>query len=129
MTKTLLGENRCANTADILAMYNTARAFNLERNLEPATATALDPEGAHVLTLIMENHQAIMERETPAHHRTSTVLKIRDSGKVLAVFLDVTDEQWRQLLTIEEADALPNEHVAPGRPRKLPSRLSVTVGT
>lgn len=127
MTEIPLGETRCANTADMLTMYNTARKLDLNRNLEPATVAALDTQGVHVLTMILVDHQADSSRQLPTHHRTSTLLKIRDSGKPLAVFLDVTDEQWQRLLTLSEAKELPEYAAAgPGQPLKLPSRLSVS---
>lgn len=120
-----LGESRCANTVDMLTLYNTARKLDLNRNLEPATVAALDTQGVHVLTMILVDHQAGAERGLPTHHRTSTLLKIRDSGKPLAVFLDVTDEQWQKLLTLREAKTLPEyAAVEPGQPLNLPSRLS-----
>lgn len=123
--KTFVGESRCVNTADMLRLYDTASTLCLNRNLEPATAQYLDPEGVHVLTLILVNHQAHASRELPLHHRTSTLLKIRDSAKPLAVFLDVTDEQWQRLLTLSEAKTLPDyAATGPGKPLNLPSRLT-----
>lgn len=126
-TAAALGESRCVNTADMLTLYNTARVLDLNRNLEPATVAALDTRGVHVLTLILINHQADASRQLPAHHRTSTLLKIRDSDKPVAVFLDVTDEHWQRLLTLWEARKLPDyAMVGSRRPLNLPSRLTVT---
>lgn len=122
---TQLGEHRCVNTVDMLALYATAKALDLDRNLEPATVAALDPRGVHVLTLILVDHRADESRGLPTHHRTSTLLKTNDSGKLLAVFLDVTDEHWRRMLTLREAETLPEyAAVTPGLPLNLPSRLS-----
>lgn len=126
MNEIPLGETRCVNTVDMLTLYNTARKLNLNRNLEPATVTALDPDGVHALTMILVDHQAYANRGLPTHHRTSTLLKIRDVDKPLAVFLDVTDEQWRQLLTLSETMPLFERATAgSGQSLNLPSRLGV----
>lgn len=123
--ETALGESRCANTIDMLTLYGTARKLDLNRNLEPATVAALDTRGVHVLTLILVDHQADASRGLPVHHRTSTLLKLRDSEKPHAVFLDVTDEQWQRLMTLREARKLPEYgDVTAGQPLRLPSRLS-----
>jgi len=130
MSEINLSESRCANTIDMLTLYSTARTLDLNRNLEPATVAALDLQGVHVLTLVLLDHRAAASRRLPLHHRTSTLLKLRDRDKPFAVFLDVTDEQWRKLLTLEETKTLPTyDTVATGKPLELPRRLNVPVSS
>lgn len=125
MSEINLSESRCANTIDMLTLYSTARTLDLNRNLEPATVAALDLQGVHVLTMVLVDHRAAASRQLPLHHRTSTLLKLRDRDKPFVVFLDVTDEQWRKLLTLEEAKALPTYgDVETGKPLELPRRLN-----
>lgn len=109
--------SKACGTADLLTIYTRARKLDLNRQLDDASAANLDPHGVHVLTLILLDHRAHESRNLPLHHRTSALLKMRGSGRPLAVLLDLTDEQWQKLPKLREAN------VEIGREGRLRPRL------
>lgn len=119
MNETHLGESRIAGTVDLMLLYVAAKKLDLNRNLPDNVAANLDPEGNHVLTTVLLDHRAHPIRNLPRHHRTSVLIKLRDSGKPLCAFLDVTAESWAKLYTRDET----RELEVPGRLLKLEPRL------
>lgn len=119
MNVTLLGENRVAGTVDLMLLYVAAKKLDLNRNLPDNLAANLDPNGNHVFTTVLLDHQAHPARNLPRHHRTSVIVKVRDTMKPFCVFLDVTAESWEKLCTREESRELQVE----GELLKLEPRL------
>jgi hypothetical protein len=115
-----LGESRVANTVDLMQLYVDAKKAGFNRNLPDGIAANLDPNGNHVFTLVLLDHQADPSRNLPTHHRLSVLVKLRDTGRPYCDFLDVAADAWPKLYTLAEGKCHPSdEH---GR-LMLPSRL------
>jgi hypothetical protein len=119
MSEPLLGENRVTGTVDLMLLYVAAKKLDLNRNLPDGVAANLDPNGNHVLTTVLLDHQAHPARNLPRHHRVSVIVKLRDTMKPFCAFLDVTAEHWAKLYTREET----RELMVEGEPLELRPRL------
>lgn len=119
MNETHLGESRIAGTVDLMLLYVAAKKLDLNRNLPDEVAMDLDPNGNHVLTTILLNHQAHPIRNLPSHHRVTVLVKTRDSMKPYCALMDVTVESWLKLYTRDET----REMMVEGQPLELQPRL------
>lgn len=119
MNETLLGESRVAGTADLMMLYVAAKKLRLNRNLPDEAAMDLDPNGNHVFTTVLLNHQAHPARNLPRHHRTAVLVKMRGSTKPFCAFMDITAASWAKLYTRDET----RELMVEGEPLELRPRL------
>ena len=90
---------------EILMRHGDQYDFN--RQLAPDVLDKLDPEGKHVLMIIVYDHDRSGRPDIvddPMHHRCLIYLKLKDQDKPAQAFIDVTDEDYLLL-----------EHVTPAR--------------
>lgn len=124
-----LGESRYCGTVDMMLLYVEAKKLGLNRNLPDEVAMDLDPDGNHVLTVLLADHRADPARGLPTHHRASVILKMRGSAVPRTALLDVTDAYWTRLYTHEETvDLAVWQTLAPTMPLRLRPRLFDEIG-
>jgi hypothetical protein len=90
---------KVCNTEDLRHLANVAKRHDLNRQM-PA-GLDLDPDGNHVLSLVLWGHNA--EASPALHHRVLVLAKVRGSMEPETFHLDVLDRDWRRLLTVEQA--------------------------
>ena len=61
--------------------------------------TTLDPEGNHIASLILWGHNIDSARYL--HHRMQVLCKVKDSDDPVHIILDILDEDWRHLTTVD----------------------------
>lgn len=98
---------KVCGTVDLMLVYCEGKKLDLDEQLADSVAIELDPNGNHVLTMVLLDHRADAARNLPTHHRASVILKIRDSCRPFCTLIDVTDEQWRRLVSFAER----NDHL------------------
>jgi hypothetical protein len=91
-------------TTPMLEMLNAQAAeFDFNRYLYTEFLTKLDPDGYHVLMIIVPNHirtrldSDATKPADPAHHRLLVYCKLADSDHPVQAFLDVTAEEWDKI--------------------------------
>ena len=90
-------DKKILDTRLLLALIREGNALDLNRQLDhDLVARDIDPEGTHLVVLILPYHQA-HDKATPAHHRTEVYIKVTGSNEPVTAFLDVTDEAWGTL--------------------------------
>lgn len=87
---------RVVNTADLKVLNSKAVLGGMNRALSDAAVAALDPDGLHVLDLVLYGHNM---DSTVLHHRTRVLFKLVGSDAPAEAFLDVLDEDWKRLRT------------------------------
>jgi hypothetical protein len=83
-------------TTEILTNLNMlARKYHLNRQLSDSCIDSLDPDGFHVLELVLYGHN--MDFAPVLHHRAMLHMKFAGRIKPETAFLDIPDEVWQTL--------------------------------
>lgn len=97
-------DHRVCNTKTLRALNASAVRNEFNRALnDEFLENDVDPEGIHVLGLVLWGHNA--DTAPILHHRADVLIKVNGSDIPARAFLDVTDEDWRSLMTPDEAQA------------------------
>lgn len=86
---------RVVDTPTLKGLVALADALELNRIPSDAVMDALDPNGFHVLSLVLYGHN--MDTAEVLHHRALVLIKVRDSDEPVETYLDVPDEKWVDL--------------------------------
>lgn len=90
-----MNDMKVANTEDIRLLNKTAIKCKFNRALSDDAIAALDPEGNHVLVMMLYGHNMDSAREL--HHRTRAILKVPGTMEPITAMLDVLDTDWKEL--------------------------------
>jgi hypothetical protein len=83
-------------TTDILCHLNeVARRNNFNRQLSDVCIDSLDPDGFHVLELVLYGHN--MDSAPILHHRAMLHMKFAGRTEPETALLDIPDEVWQTL--------------------------------
>lgn len=117
-------DHRVASTTELMLIVTDARLLGLNRQLAHDVGPMLDPDGFHVLSMVLPDHHADPSRRLPTHHRVAILAKLTGSSVPYQQLIDVLDvhwdclmtmEQWREAQAVAEADTLRKlqaEHLA-----------------
>lgn len=97
---------RVADTPTLLTLARNARRHKFNRQLPlEALERHLDPDGRHVVSIALWGHN--LDR-TPInlHHRCQVLAKVKDSPDPMTLWLDLTDQDWRDLEPAERTDSV-----------------------
>lgn len=107
MKTTDTGTMKICTTEDLKRLARRAEALHLNRQIE--VPEDIDPDGVHVLGMVLYGHNMDAGGHgSLLHHRTRLYMKVRDSMDPVEAFLDVLDDDWRMLQSAPE--------VGPGAP-------------
>lgn len=101
--------NRALNDMQIREVIADGARYDLNRQLSDRITAKLDPDGTHILSLMLYGHNMDWDTTRPLHHRAYALLKLKDRGPddPYTLMLDITDQRWRSLPSAEslrEAD-------------------------
>ena len=96
-----MSDIRVADTETLLVLNSIAKGYNFNRQLSDECITRLDPDGWHILTLVLWGSN--VDHCPVLHHRTEVLMKFTGDGEANKVFLDVSDTDWNILETAETA--------------------------
>lgn len=85
---------RVVNTATLRRLMKAADVHDFNRRIDPATP--LDPDGWHVLSLVLFDHSRGLATD-PIHHRISVLAKTVGVDHPVSLMLDVTAIHWDSL--------------------------------
>jgi len=91
---------RIATTEELRQIVEAAEG-RLFRWPNPTVMENVDPDGWHVLDMILFGHE-VEDTSRPHHHRASAFLKMAGSNRPFVVYLDVVNEWWERLPTYKE---------------------------
>lgn len=92
---------RVCNTDDLRHLVKQADRHDLNRRMD-LMGVRLDPEGNHVLSLILYGHNMDVPG-TLLHHRVQVLAKTEGSMDPLCFVLDVLDTDWVRLKSAIDA--------------------------
>lgn len=95
-----MNDIRVADTTLLRIMNNAAAGHNL-RQISDECISKLDPNGWHVLTLLLWGHN--MDHSPILYHRTEVLMKFTGDYDAHQELLDVTDTDWTTLITADTA--------------------------
>jgi hypothetical protein len=87
---------KVANTHDLKALNKAAAEYGFNRHVPDAFLADLDPEGYHILSLRLFDHQAY-DRSLPIHHRAEVWCKMLGSNDPDHIYIDIRAEDWDNL--------------------------------
>ena len=102
-------ETRVADSEKLAELAEHALEHNFNRQLTHPAIARLDPAGYHILTIYVLDHNRLMlpgDASLPAdpmHHRARVFMKLQDVVLPAEGWLDVTEDDWQQLMTLEQA--------------------------
>ena len=88
---------RVVTTGILCQMNEVARKNNFNRQLSDACIDSLDPDGFHVLELVLYGHNMGMDSAPVLHHRAMLHMKFAGRTEPETGFLDIPDEVWQTL--------------------------------
>lgn len=91
---------RVINSDDLVALNGKAVKYRLNRAVTDEFLTTLDPEGNHICSLILWGHN--LDSAKHLHHRMMVLCKVKDSDRPETVIIDILDEDWKVLTTVEK---------------------------
>lgn len=89
---------RVVNTTTLRRLMTAADTHDFNRRIDPSIP--LDPDGWHVLSLILFDHNrgiGAAPGGDPIHHRLSVLAKMVGTGNPASLTLDVTADDWNAL--------------------------------
>lgn len=86
---------RVCNTDDLVVVTDNSRKAGLNRHLLPDGIASLDPDGVHVLNLVLWGHNA--DTAPRLHHRVIALLKVSGFTDPVTTTIDVLDSDWVRL--------------------------------
>jgi len=96
---------RIATSNDLTAINDRSIRAGFNRTLDPeALAANIDPDGLHVLSLVLLGHNADATG-VPFHHRTRVMMKPKGADLPEIAYLDLSDTDWTALPTVEAVRA------------------------
>jgi hypothetical protein len=103
MTEKQYGDDyRVCNTADLRLL--SSRSTDSHR-IPADVNERLDPEGSHVLNLVLWGHN-VDNPDNDLHHRVRVLAKLSGTNEPSEPFLlDIRDTDWKRLMTAEQAKA------------------------
>lgn len=90
-----MSDIRVVDTPTLRKLVRIADKLELNRIPSDEVMARLDPDGFHVLSLILYGHN--MDSAPVLHHRALVLIKVTDSDDPVEVALDVPDAQWTGL--------------------------------
>lgn len=102
-----LYESRVATTSQLATLADRALEHDFNRQLTHAATASLDPDGYHILTLMISNHERMHlpcddgKPMDPLHHRMRVLMKFRGTSQPREAWLDVTDTDWELLPVVQ----------------------------
>lgn len=91
---------RVCNTGTLLRLNRQAIKHDLNRTLDHKALTkALDPEGNHILSIVLWGHN--VDSAPELHHRVQVLAKVNGSEAPTTTILDVLDADWKRLTTLD----------------------------
>lgn len=93
-------------TLRVLAQHGKALGFN--RQIE--VPDDIDPDGAHLLSMRLFGHNA--DAATEFHHRVEFYLKRKDSMEPLVGLMDISDDDWNDLVPYSKVVETDDEPMA-----------------
>ena len=95
-------DTRVADTVKLAELAEHALEHDFNRQLTYRCIAELDQDGYHVLTIYVPDHTRAQKPADPPHHRVGILMKVRDSAIPKQAWLDVTEEDWSSLMTIDQ---------------------------
>ena len=92
---------RVINTPTLAALAEIGARKNLNRQLDPRSVGAADPEGLHLLHVILPYHNGIAAKQGP-HHRCEVLIKRPNTTDPATAVIDVPVEQFDRLTKASE---------------------------
>ena len=90
---------RIAGTEDLTALIHDAIRRQYNRQISPQMIHELDPIGKHVFNRVLAWHNE------GDHHRASVLIKMKKDATPIQAYLDIHEDNWNKLMTVEEAKA------------------------
>lgn len=95
---------KVCNTDDLAYLIHAAKRHNLNRQASVGFIKELDPNGNHVLSLMLYGHNMDVPG-TLLHHRVQVLCKVKGEIMPMTLMLDVLDSDWGRLPSVEAAKA------------------------
>lgn len=93
---------RIAHSNDLEVIFSSSERLGLNCRVRSDLVDRLDPDGVHVLQMIINDHQALLYGGLPKYHRVMGFLKLKGEVGSYEVLFDVLDTQWTLLETQKE---------------------------
>jgi hypothetical protein len=108
-------ETRVATTEQLMEAINAAKQYGFNRYPDiDAVRRDVDPEGFHVFSIIVPFHTRHWPpegaRPDPVHHRVEVLMKPNGKNHPDKFALDITDDMFRMLGSVDEAYAIRNRN-------------------
>jgi hypothetical protein len=94
-------EARVINTQTLSVLAERGARKHLNRQLDLRSVGAVDPDGLHVLAVILPYHNGIAAKQGP-HHRCEILIKRPDTTEPSTAVIDVLVEDFNRLTTASE---------------------------
>jgi hypothetical protein len=102
---------KIATTPQLIEINRRSRRNKYNRTLDSTLTLLLDPQGIHVQGSIVLPHEHAQGVKVDPHWRVQLMVKLVGDDKPTQLFLDMTDDDYRSLVTVDK-DGLPVEQAA-----------------
>lgn len=92
---------RVINTPTLAALVEIGARRGLNRQLDPSVVLKAEPEGLHLLHVILDYHNGLRAKQGP-HHRCEVLIKQPGTTDPLVGIVDVPVEQFDRLTKASE---------------------------
>ncbi len=85
---------KVCNTHDLINLCHQSAHYGFNRQIDAASVRdAADPEGTHLLVVVLPFHNGIAAKQGP-HHRVEVFMKATDSMEPTRFLIDINEGQY-----------------------------------